>query len=168
MKKVLTLCMVTKDNHILLGMKKRGFGVGRWNGFGGKVASGEGIEAAAKRELEEEVGIQADVITLTGQLNFSFDVDSGPLVVYVYHVTQWHGAPVESEEMRPQWFQNDNLPFEQMWSDDIYWLPLLLEKKSFVGHFHFDKPATSTYAAEITFHSIEVVSSRTLFESLSE
>ncbi len=40
-KKVLTLVYILKDDQILLGMKKRGFGVGKWNGFGGKVKLGE-------------------------------------------------------------------------------------------------------------------------------
>ncbi len=39
--KILTLLFVLKEGQILLGMKKRGFGKGRWNGFGGKVAVGE-------------------------------------------------------------------------------------------------------------------------------
>ena len=49
----MTLCLVVKENTILLGMKKRGFGVGRWNGFGGKLHEGESIEDAAKRETLE-------------------------------------------------------------------------------------------------------------------
>ena len=32
-----TLCLLVKDNEILLAMKKRGFGVGKWNGVGGKI-----------------------------------------------------------------------------------------------------------------------------------
>ena len=47
--KVLTLAFVREKAQILLGLKKRGFGEGRWNGFGGKVKPGEGIEAATKR-----------------------------------------------------------------------------------------------------------------------
>jgi hypothetical protein len=31
-------------SEICLAMKKRGFGVGRWNGAGGKVSQGETIE----------------------------------------------------------------------------------------------------------------------------
>ncbi len=34
---------------ICLAMKKRGFGMGRWNGVGGKVEKGEAIEDAALR-----------------------------------------------------------------------------------------------------------------------
>lgn len=44
-----TLAFIRKEDRILLGMKKRGFGVGRWNGFGGKVHSDEMILQAAKR-----------------------------------------------------------------------------------------------------------------------
>jgi 8-oxo-dGTP pyrophosphatase MutT (NUDIX family) len=37
------------SREILLGMKKRGFGAGKWNGFGGKLEENESNEAAAKR-----------------------------------------------------------------------------------------------------------------------
>ena len=57
MRKILTLCLVYQPPKILLGMKKRGFGVGRWNGFGGKVKDGETVKQTVKREMEEEVGI---------------------------------------------------------------------------------------------------------------
>ena len=43
-KKIMTLCCIYNNGRILLGMKKRGFGAGRWNGFGGKVHDGETIE----------------------------------------------------------------------------------------------------------------------------
>lgn len=45
-------------NQILLAMKKRGFGEGKWNGAGGKVEAGETIVQAASRELREETGIE--------------------------------------------------------------------------------------------------------------
>jgi len=53
-KKVLTLVMPRREGRILLGMKKRGFGQGRWNGFGGKVEKGESVAEGAARELLEE------------------------------------------------------------------------------------------------------------------
>ena len=60
--KVYTLVFVLdQEGHtpqrMLLGMKKRGFGMGKWNGFGGKVEPDETVEAAARRELEEEAGL---------------------------------------------------------------------------------------------------------------
>jgi 8-oxo-dGTP diphosphatase/2-hydroxy-dATP diphosphatase len=49
MIKTLTLVLVRQGQNVLLGMKKRGFGVGRWNGFGGKVEKQETILDGAKR-----------------------------------------------------------------------------------------------------------------------
>ena len=57
--KQLTLVFVIEKSRILLGFKKRGFGVGRWNGFGGKVEERETIEEAAKRHVPT-------IITLRG------------------------------------------------------------------------------------------------------
>ena len=47
--KLLTLVLIREPSRVLLGMKKRGFGEGRWNGFGGKVEQGETITQAAYR-----------------------------------------------------------------------------------------------------------------------
>lgn len=49
--KLLTLLFVLEPSRVLLGMKKRGFGMGRWNGFGGKVQADESIEDAAIRHV---------------------------------------------------------------------------------------------------------------------
>ena len=53
--KVLTLVLIREASRILLGMKKRGFGVNRWNGFGGKVEAGETIAQGAKRFVHQLV-----------------------------------------------------------------------------------------------------------------
>jgi 8-oxo-dGTP diphosphatase/2-hydroxy-dATP diphosphatase len=47
--KVFTLVLVLKKSQILLGLKKRGLGVGKWNGFGGKIESQETVIQAAIR-----------------------------------------------------------------------------------------------------------------------
>lgn len=39
--------------------------------------------------------------------------------------------------MRPQWFPLDRIPFADMWPDDSYWFPLLLQKRKFHGYFKF-------------------------------
>ena len=48
-RKVLTLAFIRDGGRLLLGMKKRGFGAGKWNGFGGKVDPGETILQGAIR-----------------------------------------------------------------------------------------------------------------------
>ena len=47
--KRLTLAFVRETHRILLGYKKRGFGCGRWNGFGGKVHADETEHQGAVR-----------------------------------------------------------------------------------------------------------------------
>jgi 8-oxo-dGTP diphosphatase / 2-hydroxy-dATP diphosphatase len=149
MKKQLTLCMVFKDEMVLLGMKKRGFGEGRWNGFGGKVGESETVETAAIRELKEEVNISPKEMEKAGLLEFSFENDPKILEVHIFRINDFIGRPEESEEMRPQWFKFDEVPFHQMWSDDEYWFPYLLDRKLFKGKFHFDRPSDSEYSAKI-------------------
>ena len=62
--KLLTLVFVIEKSRILLGLKKRGFGVGRWNGFGGKVEKQETIEEAAKRRARLNEAIVLSVCCL--------------------------------------------------------------------------------------------------------
>jgi hypothetical protein len=69
--------------------------------------------------------------------------------VHVFSATKFSGEPVESDEMRPQWFKIAEIPFDDMWSDDQYWLPMLLQGKKFTGTFLFDKPSTAEYSAKI-------------------
>lgn len=149
MKKILTLCMIVRDAELLLGMKKRGFGVGRWNGFGGKVEEGESIEAAAHRELIEESGLVAGSMREVGVLDFSFEHDPKVLEVHVFKIVDFSGSPVETEEMRPQWFKTSEIPYANMWPDDAHWMPYLLEDKLFRGKFMFDRPSDAEYTARI-------------------
>lgn len=138
MKKLLTLCIIHQHPQILLGMKKRGFGVGKWNGFGGKVSGGETIEAAARRELQEEAGIEAENLEKLGIIEFQFSGDSEIMQVHIFRSDNFSGELAESEEMKPQWFLVEEIPFSEMWPDDAYWLPLLLAGKKFKGSFVFD------------------------------
>lgn len=129
--------MIYDDNRILLGIKKRGFGAGKFNGFGGKVKEGESLENAAQRELQEEVGITAEDLRKRGILHFRFAGEEETLEVHVFSASHFEGEPGESEEMRPEWFQRDKIPFDKMWLDDRYWIPLLLAEKNFQGYFLF-------------------------------
>lgn len=137
MKKIFTLCIIHKDSHVLLGLKKRGFGAGRWNGFGGHVEAGESIEEAARREVFEEAGIAVKSLEKVGVLEFAFDKKPESFEVHLFRANDFEGEPVEGEEMKPRWFHINKLPFDKMWPDDRYWYPLFLQNKKFNGKFLF-------------------------------
>lgn len=138
MHKVLTLAIWIKDGQMLLGMKKRGFGQGNWNGFGGKVEERETIEAATKREMQEECGVVVQVMEKVAINTFRFAHDERVLEVHIYLVTAATGEPVETEEMAPRWFPVDQIPLDAMWDDDKYWIDHFLSGQKFIGEFHFD------------------------------
>jgi 8-oxo-dGTP pyrophosphatase MutT (NUDIX family) len=142
--KLLTLLIVVKNGKLLLGRKKRGFGEGYYNGFGGKVEPGETIEAAALRELEEEACIKATSIDKRGILTFIFDDKPQPWEVHVFYSNDFCSTPAETDEMCPEWFDPQNIPFDKMWADDIHWYPLFLAGKKFRGTFHFKDTHTLT------------------------
>ncbi len=137
--KLMTLVLVQQGSNVLLGMKKRDFGEGRWNGFGGKVLPGETIEAAAKREVGEEAGIDIEELEKVGILEFSFQKSAEMLEVHVFRAEKFEGEPIETDEMRPDWFNIEHIPFEDMWPDDKYWMPLFLAGKKFRGKFRFEE-----------------------------
>ncbi len=125
-----TLCIIRDGSRILLGVKKKGLGVGKYNGFGGKVENGETIEAAALRELHEEASLTAEHMKKHAELTFKFphkpEFDQ---VVHVFVTDKWSGTPAETDEMKPEWFSAEKLPYEQMWASDAHWLPPVLAGK---------------------------------------
>ncbi len=149
MKKILTLCIVHKHPRVLLGMKKRGFGSGRWNGFGGKVEEGESIEESIKREMKEESGVELKDLKKIGIIDFEFMNNPETLEVHIFKSTSFKNEPMETDEMAPKWFYIDEIPFSEMWSDDVHWMPLFLKDKKFKGKFLFDRPSDAGYSAKI-------------------
>ena len=131
--KAATLCFLlrgTPPTAVLLGYKKRGFGVDKWAGIGGRIEDGETVVAAACREVREEIGVNITEAAMLPRGVITFDFPHRPTwtqTVHLFVATQWQGDPAESEEMRPAWFALDALPFEQMWNDARYWLHELID-----------------------------------------
>lgn len=136
------------------------------------------------RELKEESGFDVDVsqITRIGCNYYEFDptVEKKIMKVWVFYCDILSAIPsdaerskkmseiVETEEMRPNWFLTPedlddlfvgvpkSLPFDKMWEDDKFWMPVFLNavatRTAFCGHFIFSDFST------ITAHQIEMFS----------
>ena len=138
-----TLCFVVREgspSYVLLGKKKRGFGVGKLNGIGGKLDPGESPEDGIVREVHEEVGLNLgrEALRSVGQIIFRFPfMPEFDHFVHLFLATEWEGEPIETAEMLPYWFPVNEIPFERMWQDDAYWLPIVLRRKTIQAEFEF-------------------------------
>lgn len=132
-----TLMLIIRDGQILLIHKKRGLGAGKFNGPGGRIEIGETPEAAAIREVREEICVTPVGVQPAGELFFQF-VDGHSIHGYVFTASGVEGTPEETDEAVPHWFPVTAIPYHAMWADDRIWMPLLLEGRPFVGRFLFD------------------------------
>ena len=136
--KQLSLVLLHANGRLLLGMKKAGFGAGKWNGFGGKYEPGETLMEGALREMVEESRVTVTDLSLRGRILFEFEAEgSDKLEVHVFRGSCFTGEPSETNEMRPQWYDDSAPPLAQMWPDDAFWLPLLLAGERFDAFFLF-------------------------------
>jgi len=123
-----TLIILTNINErkLLLGKKLRGFGTGKYNGFGGRLERGETPAQCAQRELMEEANLSVDLDEFVkgsvGRLSFTFqDREHIKMLVHLFHINvNFDGAPYNdsdfkgviidpstiqaSDEMIPEWF----------------------------------------------------------------
>lgn len=136
--KVMTEALVVKDGKVLLGRRKKdGFGKGKWLGLGGKVEPEETIEQAMIRECQEEANIEVKAYEKRGVLTFYY-VNDPDMEVHYFEALTYAGEPSDSDEMEVAWVDQDKIPYDKMWPNDRYWLPMFLRRKYFKGEFHFD------------------------------
>lgn len=134
---VATLCFIRKAGKLLLIHKKRGLGKGKINAPGGRQEKGETLEQTAVRECQEEVGLTPLGLVFAGRLDFAF-TDGYSLQAHVYTACDCVGEMRETDEAIPFWCEENAIPYEQMWSDDRLWLPLMLEDTRFEAQFVFE------------------------------
>jgi 8-oxo-dGTP pyrophosphatase MutT (NUDIX family) len=82
-----------------------------------------------QRETFEEFGISINTQTMKKVGVFDWinkaNQDQNH-IVNIFLITDFSGTPVESEEMKPEWFDLDKIPYHEMWEDDKTWLPRVL------------------------------------------
>ena len=143
----LTLMVLKRDGKLLLGVKKRGFGMGKINCAGGKVEPGETVREAAIRETFEEVGIRVKTCADMGQVVFRelyFKGIPETNIMHVFMSEDFEGEPIETDEIKPEWYPINDLPYSKMWGDDQHWMPEVLRGNRIDAYFHFNEKNTFT------------------------
>lgn len=110
-QRVGVIVLLLKENKLLLGKRKNGYGSGKYGIPGGRVDPGEKLESALKRELLEETGVMTVKLRLLGPIR----EDQGGFVFvhFAYVCTDFEG---EIQVLEPnkcegwEWFPLDNLP----------------------------------------------------------
>ncbi len=136
-KEKATVVYIIQDQKILLIRRKRGLGIGKICGPGGKVEHGESLLECAKRETKEEVCLLPEALKLCGKNTFQFSNGYG-LIVYIYKGSMFSGTAKETDEAEPFWQNVTQIPFDKMWADSGLWFPMMLNNRLFEGHYLFD------------------------------
>mgnify|MGYP005983376179 CR=1 FL=1 len=96
--------IIERDGEILLAQRSmRGDQPGLWEFAGGKVEPGESQPQALKRELHEELGIQARVGRYIA--NHRREVSGRLIHLHAWHVAGWSGALTAREHQALVWLR---------------------------------------------------------------
>jgi 8-oxo-dGTP diphosphatase len=117
------LCFVMAGDEVLLlrGAPEKKIWPGKYNGLGGHVERGESIEAAARREIREEAGLEVEELRLRGVTTIDTGESAGiGLFVFTARAATRHVVP--SAEGTLEWVPLAAVPALEAVSD----IPLLL------------------------------------------
>jgi 8-oxo-dGTP diphosphatase len=126
---------LVKEDKVLLGLRKKvslGLGLNLIAGIGGKVGddvqyANETNDEALIREFNEEICVKPLEYKVTGRVRFIWvGRPQRNQDVTIYKITKWEGEPQETEAIKPSWFDIQSLPGEQMWKDNLIWVPQVL------------------------------------------
>jgi len=133
--------MVFKDNKVLLGKRNVNpekasselHGEGTWTMPGGKIHFGEKIQEAAKREVEEEIGLipkSLRIVSVTNEIR-----DDVHFVTIGFLCEEFEGEPkvMEPEEITEwRWFPINSLP-NPIFSPSLKLLQNYIDKEIYKG-----------------------------------
>ena len=107
--------------------------------LGGKLEPGESIEQAVAREVHEESGMKLLSYEKRGIISFEIEyAGNSHLEVHVFYSADFTGEITENDEMEVLCIPKNAIPYDEMWADDRFWLPVLLSGKYFLGTGIFD------------------------------
>ena len=105
--------LLRKNGKILLGLRPQGESLaGSWEFPGGKIDQGESPEFALKRELDEEIGVEAEIGKLRYVHTHSYG-ERGVLLLF-YDVNFWKGEPKTIYHEELKWAEPEDLNILQI------------------------------------------------------
>ncbi len=153
-----TVVLIIKNSKILLALKGRKIGKGKWNGYGGKQKEIDAtIRDTAVRELFEESGKgisvrKEDLIPCALIDFFLFKNDStiADFSVVFYTAETFTGTAVTTAEMRkPTWFPVNELPNNMRPADHTFFSKIIAGE-TFKGTVRFTKNGKSVLTESYT------------------
>lgn len=97
-----------KERKVLVGQRPETHSLaGQWEFPGGKIESGESPETALQRELQEELGIEAEI----GELKIACTHSYGEvnILILFYEVKYWKGEPKAQHHLQLEWIEPEEL-----------------------------------------------------------
>ena len=98
--------------------------------------------------MAEESGLIVSGLEHMASLNFIFPArPAWNQTAEVFMTGQYRGQAAESDEVIPRWFADDALPFDGMWDDARYWVPLVLRGEHVAADITFAADCATVAAA---------------------
>lgn len=111
--------VIERDGQILIGQRRAGDRFQfKWEFPGGKVEPDEEPKDALARELDEELGIQADIGEEVARYQYQYPGKKAILLLF-YRVVGFTGEPVNKVFERICWESRDRLPDYDFLDGDV-------------------------------------------------
>lgn len=150
---VATLNYIRKDDKTLMLYRNKridDYHLGKYNGVGGKLESGESPEECALREIEEETGLIAKDLIYRGHITFPVFDGTSDWLCFVYECFDFEGDLKACAEGTLHWVDDDKLFELNLWEGDPIFMDIIYQTSdSFYGKFVYcNKKLTDYYIVQ--------------------